>query len=168
MPLRANPGGDYECPHCAAAAPVIRELLDRSDGRLRFVFRHLPLVDVHPGAALAALAAEAAGEHGRFWEMHDRLLDHHEDLDAHELVGHAEAIGLDLARFQADLDAGRFSAHVGQDVNSAEESGVAGTPTFFIDGIRYDGVHDIDALEARVRKAGRVPAVADQVTAASA
>jgi Na+/H+ antiporter NhaA len=160
--------GDYQCPHCAAAAPVIRDLLDRSEGRLRFVFRHLPLVDVHPGAALAAEAAEAAGEQGRFWEMHDRLLDHQEDLDAHDLVRHAAAIGLDLARFQADLDTGRFSARVGQDVNSAEEAGVAGTPTFFIDGVRYEGAYDTDPLEARIRKAGRLPVVADQVTAASA
>jgi Na+/H+ antiporter NhaA len=146
--------GDYECPHCGRAAPVVKELLERFDGRLRFVFRHLPLVDVHPNAALAAQAAEAAGAQGRFWDMHDRLFDHQDDLDPHDLSRHAAEIGLDVAAFEDDLRSHRFAGRVAQDVNSADEAGVAGTPTFFVNEVRYRGAYDVESMSAVLTRAG--------------
>jgi len=148
--------GDYECPHCGRAAPVIRQLLEQFDGRLRFVFRHLPLTDVHPNAALAAEAAEAAGAQGRFWEMHDLLFERQEELDAHDLTRYAKELGLDVRAFEEDLRSGRVSARVGQDVNSAEEAGVAGTPSFFINEVRYRGGYDVESLAAVLTRAARM------------
>jgi Na+/H+ antiporter NhaA len=145
--------GDFECPHCGRVAPVVRELLERFDGQVRFVFRHLPLVDIHPNAAIAAEAAEAAGAQGRFWEMHDTLYEHQDDLDVHDLVRFAEAIGLHVDAFSEALRDGRFSGRVAQDVDSAEEAGVAGTPGFFVNGVRFRGPYDLDTFEARLRLA---------------
>jgi Na+/H+ antiporter NhaA len=146
--------GDYECPHCGRAAPVIKELLGRFDGRLRFVFRHLPLPDVHPNAALAAQAAEAAGAQGRFWEMHDLLFARQDALGAADLTRYARELGLDVARFEEDLRGGRFAARVGQDVNSAEEAGVAGTPSFFVNEVRYRGSYDVESLATTLSRVG--------------
>jgi protein-disulfide isomerase len=140
--------GDYECPHCGRAAPVVKDVLHRFDGQIRFVFRHLPLADVHPNAALAAEAAEAAGAQNAFWPMHDRLFEHQDALQLADLVRHASELGLDTARFEEDLRTGRFSARVAQDVNTAEETGVAGTPTFFIDDVLYQGRPDSVSLTA--------------------
>jgi Na+/H+ antiporter NhaA len=148
--------GDFECPHCGRVAPVFRALLERFDGQLRFVFRHLPLVDIHPNAALAAEAAEAAGAQGRFWEMHDLLFADQAELDVHDLVAHATALGIDAEAFSEALREGTFSAAVARDVNSAEEAGVAGTPSLFIDGVRYGGAHDLETLEAVIRRAIRL------------
>jgi Na+/H+ antiporter NhaA/2-hydroxychromene-2-carboxylate isomerase len=145
--------GDYECPHCGRAAPVILEAVDRLEGRVRFVFRHLPLVDVHPNAALAAEAAEAAGAQGRFWEMHDLLFRNQEALQHADLVGYARELRLDMARFEEDLRVGRFSARVAQDVNSAEEAGVAGTPSFFVNEVRYRGAYDAETMIAVLERA---------------
>ncbi len=146
--------GDYECPHCGRAAPVIRQLLERFDGRLRFVYRHLPLPDVHPNAALAAEAAEAAGAQGRFWEMHDLLFERQEALQLADLVRYARELGLDAGAFEDALRSGKFSTRVGQDVNSAGEAGVAGTPSFFINEVRYRGAYDVDSLAAVLTRAG--------------
>ena len=157
--------GDYECPYCGRAAPVVRELLRRFDGRLRFVFRHLPLTDVHAHAALAAQAAEAAGAQGRYWEMHDLLFERQDALDPVAIRGHAERLGLDVAAFEADLRDGRHAGRVAQDVNTAEEAGVAGTPTFFINEVRYRGAYDIDAMETLVRRVLRL--VEQRATAAA-
>jgi Na+/H+ antiporter NhaA/protein-disulfide isomerase len=154
--------GDYECPYCGRAAPIVRALLERFEGEMRFVFRHLPLVDVHPNAALAAEAAEAAGAQGRFWEMHDLLFEHQLGLDQHDLAGYAETLGLDAQAFAEALRDGSFSARVAQDVNSAEEAGVAGTPSFFVNGVRYRGPVDFTALEARIASAGRMARLRDQ------
>lgn len=148
--------GDYECPHCGRAAPVVKELLRRFDGKLRFVFRHLPLVDVHPNAALAAQAAEAAGAQGKFWEMHDLLFDNQDELDPHDLSAYAAQLGLDGDAFNADLREGRHGPRVAQDVNSAEEAGVAGTPSFFINEVRHGGAYDIDTMETLVRRVLRL------------
>jgi Na+/H+ antiporter NhaA len=148
--------GDFECPHCGRAAPVIRQLLDQFDGQLRFVFRHLPLVDVHPNAALAAEAAEAAGAQGRFWEMHDLLFEHQRALTLPDLVGYAAALGLDSGAFEEALHSGVHSARVGQDVNSAEEAGVAGTPSFFVNGVRHRGTADVTSLESSISQASRM------------
>ncbi|HEX2884744.1 MAG TPA: Na+/H+ antiporter NhaA [Candidatus Limnocylindria bacterium] len=148
--------GDFECPYCGRAAPVMRELLSRFEGRLRFVFRHLPLTDVHPNAALAAQAAEAAGAQGRFWEMHDLLFEHQDALDPAALRRHAAQLGLNLETFDADLREGRHAGRVAQDVNSAEEAGVAGTPSLFINEVRYRGAYDLETMDTLVRRVLRL------------
>jgi Na+/H+ antiporter NhaA len=145
--------GDFECPYCGQAEGVVRELLKSFGSGLRYVFRHLPLQDVHPHAQLAAEAAEAAGEQGRFWEMHDRLLDHQEELGNEDLLRYAEELGLDVDRFWEDVRTHRFARRVARDVYSADESGVAGTPTFFVNGHRHHGAYDLDSLTQAVRGA---------------
>jgi protein-disulfide isomerase len=151
--------GDFECPYCGQAEPVVRELL-RDFGDVRYVWRHLPLSDVHPHAQLAAEAAEAAGEQGAFWEMHDLLLDHQDRLGAGDVVGYAEELGLDVERFADQLRDHAGAARVAEDVDSADLSGVSGTPTFFINGRRHYGAYDIDTLTAAVRTARARAAVA--------
>ncbi|MET9564466.1 MULTISPECIES: Na+/H+ antiporter NhaA [Streptomyces] len=144
--------GDFECPYCGLAEPVVRELL-ADFGDVRYVWRHLPLPDVHPGAQLAAEAAEAADRQGRYWEMHEQLMRHQGDLLPKDLLRYAEEIGLDTDRFRADLRAGTGAARVAADVESADLSGVSGTPTFFVNGRRHHGAYDIAALSAAVRAA---------------
>jgi Na+/H+ antiporter NhaA len=145
--------GDFECPYCGRAEPVVREVLaDFPD--IRYVWRHLPLSDVHPHAQLAAEAAEAAGRQGAFWEMHDLLLDHQGALRAPDLLGYAEQLGLDVERFHQDIREGFGARRVREDVDSADRSGVTGTPTFFINGRRHHGAYDIDTLSAAMRAAG--------------
>jgi Na+/H+ antiporter NhaA len=145
--------GDYECPHCGRAARGVRDVLERFDGQVRFVFRHLPLPDVHPNAALAAEAAEAAAAQGAFWPMHDRLFANQHALQLADLIRYAADLGLDSSRFEQDLRTARFAPHVAQDVNSAEEAGVAGTPTFFIDEVLHRGGYDRAALIEAVGRA---------------
>jgi Na+/H+ antiporter NhaA len=144
--------GDFECPFCGQAEPVVRELL-REFGDLRYVWRHLPLNDVHPRAQLAAEAAEAAAEQGGFWEMHDLLFEHQDALRPSDLTGYAERLGLDAARFAADLDKHVGAARVAEDVDTADLSGVSGTPTFFVNGRRHSGSYDIETLTKAVRTA---------------
>jgi Na+/H+ antiporter NhaA len=145
--------GDFECPFCGQAEPVVRELLaDFAD--VRYVWRHLPLSDVHPNAELAAEASEAASAQGAFWEMHDLLLDHQGDLRPRDLVAYAEQLGLDVERFREDLRRGAGAEKIEGDVDSADRSGVTGTPTFFVNGRRHDGAYDIETLSAAVRAAG--------------
>ena len=146
-PLTLVEYGDYECPHCGRAAPIVRDLLGSFDGQVRFVFRHLPLPDVHPNAALAAEAAEAAGAQGAFWPMHDLLLSRQDALQLADLIRYAAELDLDARRFQEDLRTGRFGPRVAQDVNGAEEAGVAGTPTFFINEVLHRGGYDRASLE---------------------
>jgi Na+/H+ antiporter NhaA len=145
--------GDFECPYCGRAEPIVRELL-ADFGDVRYVWRHLPLSDVHPHAQLAAEASEAAADQGAFWEMHDLLLDHQDDLRPQDLVTYAERLGLDLERFRDDLDRHRWASRVEEDVDAADMSGVTGTPTFFINGRKHDGAYDIQTLSAAVRGAG--------------
>jgi len=149
--------GDFECPYCGRAEPAVRELL-ADFGDVRYVWRHLPLTDVHSHAQLAAEAAEAAGEQGAFWEMHDALLDHQDALRPADLVRYAGEIGLDRERFAGDLRKRVGSARVAEDVDSADLSSVSGTPTFFINGQRHYGAYDIATLSAAV-KAARAQAV---------
>lgn len=144
--------GDFDCPYCGHAAPTIEKLLDRLPDDLRYVFRHLPLSDVHRDAQLAAEAVEAAGAQGRFWEMHDRLMAE-EHVGAPTIRRHAEELGLDRERFVEDLHRHRHASRVARDVQSADESGVSGTPTFFVNGRRHHGVYDIDALTRAVKAA---------------
>ena len=145
--------GDFECPYCGQAEPVVRELRrDFSD--VRYVWRHLPLNDVHPHAQLAAEAAEAAADQGAFWEMHDLLLDNQDALRPDDLIAYAEQLGLDVERFTNSLREHGGAARVAEDVDSADLSGVSGTPTFFINGRRQHGAYDIASLSAAVRAAG--------------
>jgi Na+/H+ antiporter NhaA len=144
--------GDLECPYCGQAEPVIRELI--SDfGDLRYVWRHLPLSDVHPQAQLAAEATEAAALQGRFWDMHDRLLAHQDELRIRQIVAHAEALGLDMDKFKAAIHKGKGAGRIAEDVESADLSGVSGTPSFFINGHRHQGAYDIETLTKAVKLA---------------
>jgi Na+/H+ antiporter NhaA len=141
---------DFECPFCGQAEPVVRELL-ADHGDIRYVWRHLPLRDVHPHAQLAAEASEAAARQGAFWGMHDLLLDHQGELLTPDLLGYAEQLSLDVARFTTDLHRHAGAARVAQDVDSADLSGVSGTPTFFLNGRRHHGSYDIETLSNAVR-----------------
>lgn len=144
--------GDLECPYCGQAEPAVRTLLaDSAD--VRYVWRHLPLTDVHPHAQLAAEATEAAGRQDRFWEMHDLLLAHQDALEARHLLGYAEQLGLDVEQFRDDLHRHSSRTRIAGDVESAAASGVVGTPTFFVDGRRYHGSYDVAALLAAVQDA---------------
>ena len=145
--------GDYQCTYCGQAEIVIRELLDSFGDDLRYVWRHLPLTDVHENAQSAAEAAEAAAEQGHFWDMHDMLLDHQGELQPWHLTEYAEKIGLDVDRFWDALRSRRHVQRIVEDVASADESGVAGTPTFFINGKRHQGLYDVDTLTRQVRMA---------------
>jgi protein-disulfide isomerase len=151
--------GDFECPYCGRAEPAVRELL-ADFGDVRYVWRHLPLTDVHPRASAAAEAAEAAAAQGAFWELHDLLLDHQRALLDSDLIGYAEDLGLDVEQFEADLRGGAATAHIAEDVDSADLSGVSGTPTFFINGRRHHGAYDLATLSAEVRAARARAAIA--------
>jgi Na+/H+ antiporter NhaA len=144
--------GDFECPYCGQAEPVLRELL-REHGDVAYVWRHLPLNDVHPNAQRAAEAAEAAAEQGAFWEMHDVLLERQDDLTYRDLIGYARELGLDVERFEHDLRTRSGAGRIAQDVDSADLSAVSGTPTFFINGLRHYGAYDIATLSAAVKAA---------------
>jgi Na+/H+ antiporter NhaA len=146
--------GDFECPYCGQAEPVVRELLREFGEEVRYVWRHLPLSDVHPHAQLAAEAAEAAADQGAFWEMHDLMLDSQDALEGGDLVGYAEQLGLDVERFTDKLRTHAGAARVAEDIDSADLSGVSGTPTFFINSRRQHGAYDIASLSAAVRAAG--------------
>jgi Na+/H+ antiporter NhaA len=144
--------GDLECPYCGQAEAVIRELL--SDfGELRYVWRHLPLNDVHPHAQLAAEAAEAAAVQGRFWEMHDHMLSHQDALNLRDILSYAGEVGLDVERLREHLRRGKGAGRIAADVESADRSGVSGTPTFFINGHRHQDAYDLETLTRAVRLA---------------
>jgi protein-disulfide isomerase len=145
--------GDFECPYCGQAESVVRELLAEYGDDLRYVWRHLPLTDVHPYAPLAAEASEAAAKQGKFWEMHDQLLDHQGALTAKDVMRYAAEIGLNTEQFTADMRKDTGAGKIASDVDSADLSGVSGTPTFFVNGKRYHGAFDLDTLSRRVRTA---------------
>ena len=156
--------GDFECPYCGQAEPVLRELLT-GHGDVRYVSRHLPLNDVHPHAQLAAEAAEAAAGQGAFWEMHDLLLRHQDRLQLRDLIRHAGDLRLDSERFGEHLRKRAGAARITEDVDSADLSGVSGTPTFFINGRRHYGSYDITALTTAVlaaKAAAAAPPANDQ------
>ena len=153
--------GDFQCPYCGQAEPVLRNLL-AGHGEVRYVWRHLPLSDVHPRAQLAAEAAEAAADQGAFWPMHDLLLSHQDALAPSDLIRYAGEIGLDTARFRDYLARRAGAARIAEDVDSADLSGVSGVPTFFVNGLRHYGAYDINALTsavqaAKARAIGRKP-----------
>jgi Na+/H+ antiporter NhaA len=144
--------GDFECPYCGRAEPIIRELL-RDFGDVRYVWRHLPLVDVHPHTQLAAEASEGSAAQGKFWAMHDLLLTHQDALERDDLIGYAEQLELDVDRFTDYIDQADGAAHIAEDVDGADLSSVSGTPTFFINGRRHYGAYDIETLSKAVRAA---------------
>jgi Na+/H+ antiporter NhaA len=143
--------GDFECPYCGQAEPVVRDIL--TDTSIRYVWRHLPLTDVHPRAQIAAEATEAAAAQDAFWPMHDLLLQHQDALTMDDLSGYAESLGLDVTRFNADLQRHEYSTRVAQDLESADLSGVSGTPTFFINGQRHYGAFDLPTLTGAIQVA---------------
>jgi protein-disulfide isomerase len=152
--------GDFQCPYCGQAEQIVRELL-ADFGDLRYVWRHLPLSDVHPYAQLAAEASEAAAAQDRFWDMYDTLLSHQDALSVRDLVGYAAELGLDLERFRGHLRKRKGAGRIAEDVESADLSNVSGTPTFFISGRRHYGAYDVGTLSAEVRAArARVAAAA--------
>jgi protein-disulfide isomerase len=147
--------GDYECPYCGQAELAIRELLDEFGDELRYVWRHLPLNDVHLNAQMAAEATEAAGAQGDFWGMHDKLLVAQDELTPRDLKRHADGLGLDVERLWDELRRRAHAERVADDVASADASGVAGTPSFFINGRRHHGAYDVDTLGAAARARAR-------------
>ncbi|HEV7831481.1 MAG TPA: Na+/H+ antiporter NhaA [Pseudonocardiaceae bacterium] len=153
--------GDLECPYCGQAEPVVRELL-ADFGDLRYVWRHLPLTDVHPRAELAAEAAEAAASQGDFWRMHDLLLEHQQNLRPVDLNRYAADLGLDVEQFRYDLRKHTHVPRIDEDVESASLSGVSGTPSFFINGRRHYGAYDITTLSAAVKTAKARAAIMTQ------
>jgi NhaA family Na+:H+ antiporter len=165
-PLTLVEYGDFECPFCGRVTGVVDALIERFGDDLRYVFRHVPLADVHPNAILAAEAAEAAAAQGAFWEMHDRLFAHPDQLEPPDLLTHAASLGLDVGRFSRELGTGFHGAHVREDVASAEASGATGTPTFFVNGRRQVGRYDEEALAAALT-GGQPPPVVEAPTDAT-
>ena len=147
--------GDYECPYTRAAYPLIKELQRRTGDQLRFVFRNFPLTTVHPHAQHAAEAAEAAGAQGRFWEMYQSLFEHQDVLTDEALIGYATTLGLDSNRFARELREHLYAARVREDTASGIDSGVNGTPTFYINGARHDAPYDLETLLGAVSAAAR-------------
>jgi Na+:H+ antiporter, NhaA family len=149
-PLELVMYGDFQCPFCTAAQPILRRVRERLGGRLRFAFRQYPLRSLHPDAERAAQASEAAAAQGAFWPMHDALYGLRGELGLADIVAAAARIGLDAERLRAELEAGTYAAAVQADVDSGNASGVTGTPTFFAGGIRHTGAFDAQSLIAAV------------------
>lgn len=146
--------GDFECPHCGRAYPIVHQIIERMGDQLQFVFRHFPLQEQHPHALHAASAAEAAGAQGKFWEMHDQLFEHQDALEDEHLVKYASAIGADADRVRKELQDETHADTVRAHFMGGVRKGVNGTPTFFINGKRFDGDwSDVDAFEHALRAA---------------
>jgi formate-nitrite transporter family protein len=145
--------GDFECPYCGQAYPILKEVRSQLGDRLRFVFRNFPITQAHPHAERAAEAAEAAAAQGKFWEMHDMLYDHQRSLEDDDLVHYAEDLGLDADRGKAELRDGTYRERVRQHFMSGVRSGVNGTPTFFINGARHDSGYDLETLVEAIQNA---------------
>ncbi len=149
--------GDFECPSCGAAHPVLQAVRRAFGPNLRFVFRHFPLRESHPHAAAAAEMSEAAAAQGKFWEMHDRLFEHQDALEQAALARHARKIGLDAARAERELIARTHAARVERDAESGRAIGLRGTPSFFIHGVAYRGPRDRASLVAALASAAAAP-----------
>ncbi len=147
--------GDFECPHCRQAYPIVKEVRSRLGSRLRFVFRNFPLTKLHEHAEHAAEVAEAAGAQSRFWEMHDRLFERQFALEDEHLIEYAAELGLDAARVARELEAHTYKARVREDFMGGVRSGVNGTPTFFVNGVRHDDRWDEDTLTAALQRVAR-------------
>ncbi len=144
--------GDYECQYCGRAHPIIQDLQNYLGTQFRYIYRHFPIRSIHSHSQLAAEAAEAAGAQGKFWEMHDALYDHQDALEREDILDYGRQIGLDMARFEADLDSHVHAERVHEDFREGIRSGVNGTPTFFINEVRYDGAWDLESLIEAIEK----------------
>jgi len=142
--------GDYECPYCGEVYPIIKAIQERLGDNLCFAFRNFPLANMHPHSFRAAEAAEAAGAQGKFWEMHDLLFENQDALEDEDLAKYALALGLDARRLMEEVIGGLYTARVREDFKSGTRGGVNGTPSFFVNGERYDGARGLDALLAAV------------------
>lgn len=145
--------GDYECPYCGQAYVILQELEEVLGEQLRVVFRHFPLATIHPHAQPAAEAAEAAGAQGQFWEMHGMLFENQQALEDEDLYEYAADLGLEIERFSLDMVEHRHAERIREDIVSGIRSGVNGTPTFFINDVRYDGAYDANSLGAAIAMA---------------
>lgn len=152
-PLTLMMYGDFECPYTRRARPVVHRLRRELGDRLRYVFRNFPLTQIHPHAQHASEAAEAAASQGKFWEMYDMLFEHQRHLEDTDLARYAEQVGLDLTRFERELAGHVHAKRINEDVQGGLESGVQGTPTFFINGLRHDGPYDLKTLLAAIEEA---------------
>ena len=152
--------GDYQCPYCGAAYPIIKQVQEEMGSDLRFVFRNFPIVTAHPRAEAAAEAAEAAAAQGKFWEMHDLIYENQKRLSDDDLRGYADSLGLEVATFDRDLAGHAYASRVHEDFMSGVRSGVNGTPTFYINGIRYDDPYDPETLLAALKRAASSARVA--------
>ncbi|MGP8002142.1 MAG: DsbA family protein [Streptosporangiaceae bacterium] len=151
--------GDYECPFCRGAARDVHRLLDEYPGRIRLVFRNFPIPQLHPHAEQAAEAAEAAAAQGKFWEMYDLLLRDGARLDLDSLLGYADQLGLDVGRFQNEIEGNSYASRIERDVREGIQSGVNATPKFYVNGIRIDGKVPLEGLFEAVEQAlGVIPA----------
>jgi protein-disulfide isomerase len=150
--------GDFECPDCRRATPAVKLLLKHFDGAIRVVFRHFPLEEVHPHALHAALAAECAAAQGRFWQMHDLLFQNRQHLKLPQLRGYAQQLDLDMARYDAEMEQQLYLQRIREQIDGGRQSGVRGTPTFFVDGRIEDVSFDLhrlfDAVDRVLREAG--------------
>jgi protein-disulfide isomerase len=144
--------GDYECPYCGAAYPIVKQVQAKMGSRLRFVFRNFPITTSHPHAEQAAEAAEAAAAQGRFWEMHDYLYEHQRHLEPDDLRAYAGELGLDVDRFEDELAQHAHAERVRDDFMSGVRSGVNGTPTFYINGARHDDSYEAETLLATLER----------------
>jgi protein-disulfide isomerase len=150
--------GDYECPHCGRAHPIVASVLRQLGRPVRFAYRHFPLTEIHPHAEHAAEMAEAAGERGTFWPMHDLLFENQEALEDEDLIEYASQLGIEPGWSVSALKSGRYARRVQEDFMSGVRSGVNGTPTFFINGIRHDGPWDEASLRDALERAHPAPA----------
>jgi protein-disulfide isomerase len=153
VPVTLVEYGDLECPACGAAYPIVEGVRRKMGARLRFVFRHFPLTQMHPHAMRAAEAAEAAGAQGKFWQMHGKLFEHQDALEDADLVRYAKALHLDDKRFASEIASAAHVERIRKDIGSGIRSGVNGTPTFFINGVRYDGSWEASDLLAALENA---------------
>ena len=149
-PLTLVMYGAYECPHCVEGNKIVKEIQQQLGQQLRFVFRHFPRTNIHPHAEAAAEVAEAAGEQNRFWEMHDKLFENYNRLDGDHLIGYAEDLELDMARFDRAITGRIYAVKVREDLQSGTESGVKGTPTYFINGVKHNSSGEFDVLLAAI------------------
>jgi protein-disulfide isomerase len=151
-PLTLVEYGDYQCPYCGAAYPVVKQVQKALGKKLRFVFRNFPLTQMHPYALVAAEAAEAAALQGKFWEMHDIIYENQQQLEPEQLLVWAKELGLDLAKFETAIRKGEVTKRIKEDRTSGIASGVNGTPCFFINGTRYDDAADYESLLAALEE----------------
>jgi protein-disulfide isomerase len=148
--------GDYQCPYCGRAYPMVKQLQEQFGHNLRLIFRNFPLQQIHPFALAAAETAEFANAKGRFWEMHDRLFETQDSLSSQSLLESVSLLGLDGAAWETSVNEGRFDDRIAKDFEGGVRSGVNGTPTFFINGVRHNGSFDFEALREAILAAGQL------------